>query len=342
MSPFAFQKFGRKMLGIGAVALSLTMAACGAGGNSISSTSNASLTACHVTSSDLQVSGSSAATPTPPAKTAGISGTIQIDGSSALQPLFAAAAPTFDSANGTHTTATANGSGHGLADAEAGSVNIGLSDFFAQESPNAAQYGDLVDHRVAAVAFTLVVSSDIKDQVQNLTTAEIQQIYTGKITNWAQIGGPNEAIEVINRPLVSGTRATFRKYVLNGTQENAGQTLTQDTTGAVATALSKAQGAIGYVATGFVLNQQYSGSIFPICIDGYGATTTAINAGNYKFWSYEHAYTKGPAGPAEQALIDYVESSAVQNTLVPTLGFLQVSQLTDAAKATHPLPAGAQ
>lgn len=339
-------RFLRTKALLGAIATSaLLMAACGVpnassgnGSGTSGSSANSSLTACHVAASDLKVSGSSsaAAAPTP---TSGISGkNIAVDGSSALGPLFVKAATTFDPANGTHTVDTANGSGNGLKDVESGAVQIGLSDFYKEQSATPSAFGNLVDHRVAVVAFTLVVSKDIANSVENLTVQQIKDIYTGKITNWSQIGGPNEAVTVVNRPLASGTRATFKQYVLGGVTESAGTTLTQDTTGAVATKLSSSQGAIGYVATGFVLDPSFSGSIFPICIDGYGATASNINTGKYLYWSYEHAYTKGQPSTAAGALIDYVESDAVQSTDVPALGYLKVSDLTSAAKATHPAP----
>ncbi len=319
------------------VLLATTMMAVAFGGQAFAQSST--LTAAKVTIAEL-TPPNAGTTPKPPAEIRSLKGrTLQIDGSSALQPFFLNAAKYFDQGMGTGTTAIANGSGNGLKDVEAGSVKIGMSDFFAEESSNPSAFTDLVDHRVAVVAFTLVVSKDISDQVTNLTTQQIIDIYTGKVTNWADIGGPNEAITVVNRPLASGTRATFKKYVLGGATENAGMTLQQDTTGAVATAINSGQGAIGYVASGFVLNSAFA-DIFPICIDGYGATAANINTGKYRFWSFEHAYTKGkPAWHSvEQAFLDYVVRPEVQKTLLPALGYLQVSELTKAAVATHPLP----
>ncbi len=341
-------QFGRKLFtvaGVVGVAAMMFVAACGTSSTGSNSSSvNTSLTACHVTAADLTLSTSST-TPAAPTAVTGLSGQqLTIDGSSALQPFFVAAAKYFDQGQGTHTTAVANGSGNGLKDVESGAVQIGMSDFFYQQDPAVPNpstvFADLVDHQVAVVPFSLVVSKDISSQIENLTTQEIVDIYTGKVTNWSQIGGPNELVTVINRPLVSGTRATFRKYVLNGATESAGTTLTQDTTGAVAAALSTTNGAIGYVANGFVLNPQYSSSIFPICINGFGATSQNINSGSYLYWSFEHAYTKGTpaANSAAQQFLNYVVTAPVQNSLLPQLGYLQVSNLTQAALATHPAP----
>jgi phosphate transport system substrate-binding protein len=292
-----------------------------------------------VTAADLTLPNPGT-TPKAPAGVAALKGqTLQIDGSSALQPFFLNAAKYFDAGMGTSTAAVANGSGNGLKDVESGSVKIGMSDFFAEESSTPKAFRDLADHRVAVVAFTLVVSKDVSDKITNLSTKQIVDIYTGKVTNWSEVGGPNEAITVVNRPLASGTRATFKKYVLCGANENGGMTLQQDTTGAVATAVNSGQGAIGYIATGFVLNPAYT-DIFPICIDGFGATAANINSGKYKFWSFEHAYTKGTPkkGSIEQAFLDYVVQPEVQGTLLPSLGYLEIGQLSKAALATHPLP----
>ncbi|HEV7127788.1 MAG TPA: phosphate ABC transporter substrate-binding protein [Ktedonobacterales bacterium] len=328
---------GKAALGL-VLGSTLLLSACGSGSaGGPSTTTNAALTACTATVSDLSTGAGGTATAT---KVAGISGKIAIDGSSALAPLFQAAGQEFDVANGTQTTVTPNGSGNGLKDVEGGAVQIGLSDVYAlQKEPTPGAYHDLVDHQVAVVAFTLVTNNDLKGKVNNLTVDQIKQIYTGQISNWSQLGGPNEQISVVNRPTASGTRATFKVYVLGGTSESAGTTLTQDTTGAVATAVGNTPGAIGYVATGFVTGQ-YSTLVAPICIGGYAASAKNIGAGNYQFWGIEHAYTKGPASGAAKALLQYAVSSSVQQSDLPRLSYLQASSLSASALASH-TPTGA-
>jgi phosphate transport system substrate-binding protein len=310
----------------------LLVAACGGssstGGTATSTPS--SLTAC---TANLTANNAGNASAT---KASGVSGNLAIDGSSALAPLFSAAAQEFDAANGTKTTVTANGSGTGLKDVEAGAVKIGMSDVFALEKATSpTQYADLADHQVAVVPFSLVTNNDLKGKVNNLTSAQILGIYTGTYTNWSQIGGPSEPITVINRPTSSGTRATFKKYVLNGTAESAGQTLTQDTSGAVEQAVAGTPGAIGYLAASYVVVGQGVGQVAPICIDGFDASAQNINNNNYKFWSIEHAYTKGPASGNAKAFLQYVLSSDFQTKDVVTLGYYQISQVAANAIASH-------
>jgi phosphate transport system substrate-binding protein len=336
---------GRTVLSAVALLLLLPVAACSsasAGGSGGSST----LTACHVTTGDLSIpGGGKSSAPVLP------TGTLSVDGSTALAPLFQQAAGNVsaNSANRNKVSIniTPNGSGTGLNDVENGTVQIGMSDVFAQEKATATTtYSNLVDNQVAVVPFTLVVSQDISSQVENLTTQQIKAIYAGNTTNWSQVGGPNEPINVIVRTKPSGTRATFDKFVVNDTEqandEPAGAQ-TADTTGELVTDISNSNGAIGYTGTSFVLNHAQSGKIFPICIDGFGATKDNINSGKYTFWNIEHAYTKGTpaAGSLTDTFLQYINSSAFQNEDLASLGFLKVSELSSQALATHPAPAAA-
>lgn len=329
---FLRQGSTRALLGL-AVVSSLAVAGCGAVASGNTST-NTSLTACTAAIADLTEGTGGQAT----APNAHVSGTLQIDGSTALAPLFTRVGAEFDTGNGnaTHTAVTGNGSGKGLSDVNSGAVAIGLSDIFQADKG----YSGLTDHQVAVVAFTLVVNNDLKGKVDNLTTAQIKQIYTGQVTNWSQIGGPNELITVVNRPTNSGTRATFEKYVLGSADEVPGNTLQQDSTGAVFQAVTSTPGAIGYVSTGFVTTSQASNAPAPICIDGAKADATDIASGKYTFWNIEHAYTKGPATGAAKALLEYVESDAVQNNDLVALNYYKLSTIAHSAITSH-LEAGA-
>jgi phosphate transport system substrate-binding protein len=328
-----------KVLSAVALLLMIPVAACnspnaGGGGST-------TLSACHVAASDLSIpGGGKSSAPTLPA------GTLSIDGSTALAPLFQQAAGNVstNAANSQVTiNITPNGSGTGLNDVDNGIVQIGMSDVFAQEkAPAANSYSNLVDTQVAVVPFTLVVSQDISSQVENLTTQQIKDIYAGNITNWSQVGGPNEPITVVVRTRTSGTRATFDKFVVNDakqTNDEPAGAQTADSTAELVTDISNSYGAIGYTGTSFVLNHAQSGKIFPICIDGFGATRGNINSGKYTFWNIEHAYTNGPASGLTATFLQYILSAPFQNADLASLGFLKVTELSSHATATHPTPA---
>src|SRR5579863_715886 len=140
-----------------------------------------------------------------------VSGSITAAGSTALAPLVTAVAMDYQAkCTGASITVNLGGSGVGLTSVESGSVQIGNSDVFSKPGQQ-----DLVDHQVAIVVFALIVNSKVTG-VKGLTTAQIQGIYSGKYTNWNQVGGPSLSIVVVSRPPASGTRATFQKYVLGG------------------------------------------------------------------------------------------------------------------------------
>ena len=111
MSPIAFTRFLRTLVGAGALTATMLVAACGGAGASTTTTPNASLTACTVTASDLKTTGGGTATAT---KDATATGALTIDGSTALKPLFAEAQAAFDTVNGTKTAVNGGGSGTGL------------------------------------------------------------------------------------------------------------------------------------------------------------------------------------------------------------------------------------
>ena len=113
-----------------------------------------------------------------------VNGTIAIDGSTALSPLVSKVADDYNQrCHGAQVSVGDPGQGSiaGLSDVEQNKREIGDSDIFAQPGQN-----DLVDHQVAAVVFVLVVNAQVTG-VTNLTTQQIQSIYTGGITNWHEV-----------------------------------------------------------------------------------------------------------------------------------------------------------
>jgi phosphate transport system substrate-binding protein len=289
------------------------------------------LKACHVTVADLPTGITGQAQPNFNESLAGA--TLHISGSSVLYDLVATAGREFDLTNNTLTTVDKLDSGQGLQNVVAGRSQIGLSDIYVQDDPDptvSATTG-LLDYHVAVAPFTLMVSSDLKDTVWNLTTQQIVAIFSGKIANWRSIGGPDEPITVFNRKVGSGTRVNFEKYVLGISLPI--DDLRAPTTQTLIHLMGRTPGAIGYAATTSIV-QGSGGLVYPICIDGYGATMAAINGGNYTYWSYEHAYVK-TTSPVEQAFMDYVCGDDFQAQDVVGKGFLQIARLRGEAIATH-------
>ncbi len=304
------------LLGV-ALAMTMVISACGS-----SSTSGSTPTA-GTTSTSATTSGTLGT----PGSYNCVSGSITASGSTALAPLVKSVATSYQGkCSGATITVNLGGSKTGLANVEAGSVNIGNSDVKA----NPATQSDLVDHQVSVVIFAVIVNKGVT--VTNLTTAQIQGIYNGTTTNWNQVGGSNLPIAVVSRPASSGTRATFVKYVNGGPEKVSGpSSLTTDSTGTVITNVAQNNGAIGYAATGAAMKNS---GVTIISIDGNAPTAANVENNTYKFWNIEHMYTKGPATGLSQALIDYMTSPDAI-TLAQQQDYVPITQMSPAAITAH-------
>lgn len=235
----------------------------------------------------------------------GVSGTITAAGSSALKPLVDVAAEQFADANpDVSITVDAGGSGEGLKQVADGTVTIGNSDVEASEKLDASQAKELVDHQVCVVTMAPIVNKDITDAgVTDLTKEQLISIFTGKTTNWKEVGGPDEDIVLVTRPTSSGTRATFQKYALDGSEEASNASMETDDSGVLLQNVQDTKGAIGYVALSYLVDNN---DVSTLSIDGVEPTLENTYSGDWKVWTFEHMYTKGEADEASQAFIDYI------------------------------------
>jgi len=285
------------------------------------------ISACGSSTSGSTNSGSS----TPAALTPGtftcVPGSITASGSTALAPLVKAVAQSYESkCSGATITVNLGGSKTGLQQVQSGAVDIGNSDVPADP----ATQSDLVDHQVAVVIFAMIVNKDTK--VTNLTTQQIQGIFSGTTTNWDQVGGPNLPIIVVSRPASSGTRATFQKFILGGPEKVTGpESLTTDSTGTVITNVSQNAGAIGYASTGPAVK---NGTVTLTSIDGNTPTPDNVKTNTYKFWNIEHMYTKGQPTGLSQAFIYYMTSPDAEQ-IAEQQDFVPIAQMQQSALDAH-------
>lgn len=250
-----------------------------------------------------------------------LSGNILAVGSSALQPLVDLASQSFMDLNPkVSIQVQGGGSGTGLTQVSGGQADIGNSDVFAEEKLDAGPAGELVDHQVAVVAMAAVVNPDIT--VDNLTKDQLLQIFTGKVTNWKEVGGPDQKIQIVNRPSSSGTRATFEKYALGTKTEDLPGAIQEDSSGNVKKLVKETPGAIGYLALSYL-----DDSIKTLKYEGVEATEENVTNGTYPVWAYEHMYTKGEPNELVKAFLDYILSDEVQNRDVVELGYIPANKM---------------
>ncbi|EUJ32517.1 phosphate ABC transporter substrate-binding protein [Listeria cornellensis] len=247
-----------------------------------------------------------------------VSGSITAVGSTALQPLVEAASKQFTAENPkAQINVQGGGSGTGLTQVQQGAVDIGNSDVFAEEK-DGVDASKLVDHRVAVVGMAPVVNKDAG--VKNISKQQLIDIFTGKITNWKEVGGKNEKITIINRAEGSGTRATFEKWGLDGATPIKAQE--QDSSGTVRKIVSETPGAISYLAFSYI-----DDSIQGLSLDNVEPKEANVATNDWKIWAYEHMYTNGEATGLAKKFLAYITSEDVQNDLVPQLGYQSIHSM---------------
>jgi phosphate transport system substrate-binding protein len=294
----------KKVLGMAVVAV-MTVGVLAACGQSDKGTNNAGGT-------QQPAAQTNSSTPAPATKTDEITGTVTASGSTALLPMVKAAGEQFMAKN---TKATINvsggGSGTGVKNVADGTSDIGNSDVKASDD-----YKDkgLVEHIVCIAPFAIVVNNDVT--VSDLKTQQVADIYAGKITNWKEVGGKDEKITLIHRPDSSGSRALVKQLIMGGTDFSK-DGVTQDSSGAVKTAVGKTPGSIGYIDTPYI-----DSTLKAVKIDGVAFGKDTIKNGTYKLFGQERMYTKGEAKGATKAFLDFIMSDDFQNNQMEKLGFL--------------------
>lgn len=264
----------------------------------------------------------------------GITGSISYSGSSALKPLADIAATAFKALNPKVTVnGAAGGSDTGLNNVLSKTVDIGNSDVYASEKLEADDAGKLVDHKVALIGVSVIVNSDVGATVKNLTTDQLKKIFDGTITNWKDVGGPNEEITIVNRPTSSGTRALFVKWALGGQADVEGDmSLQTDDSNALMTTVSQTKGTIGYLALSYLVNP--AANVSKVQINGVDATYANIYNNTYQVWGYEHMYTNGAPSGAVAMFLDYMTSASIASQAEAN-GYGAISKLNAAAASSR-------
>lgn len=238
---------------------------------------------------------------------------ITVAGSTAMLPLVAEAANAYmRSHSGVAIDVEGGGSSRGIACAQKRECAIGMSDVLQNQD----SFPTLEEHRVAIVTFAAMANlGPFNDKIASLSLEQMKSVFTGTITNWAELGGGNQPIVVVNRKKGSGTRATFGQIVLGSEAFVEGPE--QESNGLVRTMLETTPGAISYLALAYKRD-----TVLCLGVNGIAATNENVALGKYPIWSFERLYTLGKPQGAVRNFIDYLKTQDVQASIVPKSGFL--------------------
>ena len=262
-------------------------------------------------------------------------GQLSLSGSTAFAPTAQAIAAAYTAAcPGARISVSATATFNGLnavaaldSAGKAGAADPGPQQMAMSDGPAPGGYPSLTGNPVAVILFAVVVNK--ATDIYNLTTAQLRDIWLGKITSWRQLGGPDWPVRIVARTAASGTRRAFDQFILgqaepafssyNCSSKNAvpAATVTRcevTDTGTLLQRVNSIQGAIGYAA---VSDAATYPSVSAIKINGADSTLDEVKSGVYPYWTVEYLYTDGTPAPGSLAadFLEYTKSVTASDIL---------------------------
>ena len=186
-------------------------------------------------------------------------------------------------------------------------VSVEKSGTGSGDAPNSVRSGiALSGKQIAIDGIAIAVHKD--NPVQDLTTEQIEKIFTGDITNWSELGGQDKAITTLGREAASGTRDGFESIFSIESPVYAAEL---SSTGEIVTKISSDISAIGYVSL-----ESLNDSVVACKVDGVEATEENIENGTYTVQRpFIQIYKKGTDSALINAWFEFIESSEGQQII---------------------------
>lgn len=148
-----------------------------------------------------------------------------------------------------------------------------------------------------------------RNPITNLSLRDVRDIFSGKITNWKELGWIDRRIDAVTREEGSGTRGSFEELVMKNEEIDDG-IMVQDSNGSVKEVVATDPYAIGYISLGLVDDR-----VKAVIIDGVAPSIDAIKLGQYKIVRPFLYVTHGELDDSGKEFIDFVLSAIGQRVL---------------------------
>lgn len=230
-----------------------------------------------------------------------------LTGSSTIAPLALEIGKRFERLNpGVRVDVQSGGSTRGVNDARAGLADIGMASRALKPEER-----DLMAHRIAMDGIGIILHQ--KNPVKSLDDEQIKAIYTGKITNWQQLGGEDRKITVVSKAEGRSTLELFLHHFQLKNPQIRAHVVIGDNQQGIKTVAGNV-GAIGYVSIGTAEYEEAHGTpIRLLPMAGVPATVANVRAGRFHLSRPLNLLSKGaPAGLAKR-FIEFAQSAAVDD-----------------------------
>jgi len=270
---------------------------------------------------------------------------LQIKGSDTMVNLVQAWAEEFMKKNpDSFVAVTGGGSGTGFAALVGGSCDVAMSS--RQIKPQEIGLAEAknvhpVGLKVALDGLAVVVNP--KNPVSKLTIDQLAWIFTGKIKNWKEVGGPDLKVVILSREVNSGTHVYFKEHVLRhshstspatkiggsasgGKEEYSPDALLLPSSQAIADEVAQNTGAIGYYGMGYISKRQKAILVAKDASSEYvHPTADDVLSGKYPISRPLFIYTKGEPGGDVKKFVDFLLSDEGQ-AVVSSMDFVPLKK----------------
>ena len=248
-----------------------------------------------------------------------LQGKLVLTGSSTIAPLAAEIGKRFESQHpGARVDVQSGGSSRGVSDARQGVANVGMVSRALKLEEN-----DLKTFSIARDGVTVILHKD--NPVKSLNDKQVVDIYTGKVTNWKQVGGTDGTITVVNKAEGRSTLELFTHYFKLKNTDIKAQVVIGDNQQGIKTVAGNPN-AIGYVSIGSAENSAANGvAIKLLPVNGIAATTANVQNGTFPISRPLNLVTKTQPQGLTKAFLDFAQSQQV-NDIVQKQNFVVVSK----------------
>ncbi|MGN0093854.1 MAG: phosphate ABC transporter substrate-binding protein [Methanobrevibacter sp.] len=230
---------------------------------------------------------------------------VEIVGSTSVQPV---AEKLVEKYKETHPDAQINvqggGSSVGIKSAQDGTADIGTSSKALKDNESQGLT------QIPLGQDGIVIAVNTKNSVDGVTSEQLKDIFSGKITNWKEVGGSDGKINVIRREDGSGTLDAFESIVMGKDTKIKSDAVVQSSTEAVKQSVKTDENAIGFVSYAHM-----SSDVKALKIDGVAPSDDTIADGSYKLQRPFLFLVKGTPNQATQDFLNFVNSSEGQKVL---------------------------
>ncbi len=245
--------------------------------------------------------------------------TITIKGSTTVLPIAQATAEVFmDRHPEVNISVQGGGSGFGIASLIDGSTDIAdASRPMKEKEIIKARSKGVYPHEIIVAKDGIAIIVHPSNPVDNLTSDQILDIYSGKISDWSSLGGKNMKIVVVSRDTSSGTYEAFEELALKGERVRP-DALTTASNQQVAMTVANTPGAIGYIGLGYL-----SSRLKAVKVNGIPCTADTVISGKYPLSRPLFMYTNGKPKGIIKDYIGFVLSEEGQR-LVREQGYVGI------------------